>query len=102
MPRKPPKIDLGKPGETPIPEDRRSAHARGYGRAWQRTRLTILAGSPLCVVCLAAGIEKTATDVDHITPKARGGRDEFSNLQSLCHECHSEKTAREDGGFGRS
>jgi 5-methylcytosine-specific restriction protein A len=23
-----------------------------------------------------------------------------SNWQPLCHECHSSKTAREDGGFG--
>ncbi len=25
-----------------------------------------------------------------------------SNLQSLCHACHSSKTARENGGFGRA
>ena len=38
-----------------------------------------------------------ATDVDHITPH-RGDWDRFTdrgNLQSLCHRCHSRKTARE-------
>lgn len=42
------------------------------------------------------------TDVDHIVPH-RGDPEllyDEANLQSLCHECHSKKTAREDGGFG--
>lgn len=39
-----------------------------------------------------------ATDVDHIISRAKGGTDERSNLQPLCHACHSEKTNREDGG----
>ncbi|WP_414713895.1 HNH endonuclease [Scandinavium sp.] len=33
-------------------------------------------------------------------PLAAGGTHQTSNLQPLCHRCHSEKTAREDGGFG--
>jgi 5-methylcytosine-specific restriction endonuclease McrA len=33
--------------------------------------------------------------VDHITPKAQGGTDDLSNLQSICDPCHAEKTARE-------
>jgi 5-methylcytosine-specific restriction endonuclease McrA len=31
--------------------------------------------------------------VDHIITKARGGTDDPSNLQALCRECHSRKTA---------
>lgn len=42
-----------------------------------------------------------ATDVDHIVPREQGGSDQWSNLQALCHSCHSKKTATEDGGFGR-
>jgi 5-methylcytosine-specific restriction protein A len=33
-----------------------------------------------------------ATQVDHIKPKAKGGTDDDDNLQSICHDCHTEKT----------
>ena len=33
--------------------------------------------------------------VDHIIPKAEGGTDDESNLQSLCKPCHAAKTDRE-------
>ncbi|MDM7498745.1 HNH endonuclease, partial [Escherichia coli] len=36
-----------------------------------------------------------ARTVDHIIPKAHGGTDDDSNLESLCLECHRAKTARE-------
>lgn len=89
------------------PAERGSAHARGYTRGWQTFRLRVLAdvgraefprGGPLCVVCGDA-----ATDVDHVRPH-RGDRELLfaaDNVQSLCHVCHSRKTATEDGGFGR-
>ena len=35
-------------------------------------------------------------DVDHIVPKAAGGRDELANLQSCHAACHSRKTAMEN------
>jgi len=39
--------------------------------------------------------------VDHIVPLSQGGTNETSNLQTLCHSCHSRKTVLYDGGFGR-
>lgn len=43
-----------------------------------------------------------ATHVDHVVPLERGGaRFDEGNLQPLCAPCHSRKTARQDGGFGR-
>lgn len=70
------------------PKDRK----KGYGRRWQKLRRVILARDLyLCQACRRA----TATDVDHITPKVQGGTDEAENLQSLCHACHSRKTAGE-------
>ena len=50
-----------------------------------------------CGVCAAQGKRERATEVDHITPH-RGRWSLFvdpSNLQSLCHTCHSAKTMRE-------
>ncbi|WP_139157546.1 HNH endonuclease, partial [Enterobacter hormaechei] len=41
------------------------------------------------------GIATKATSVDHIIPKAHGGTDDDSNLESLCWPCHRKKTATE-------
>lgn len=74
-----------------------------YTAAWRRIRATHLAGSPLCVACMREGRPVNATDVDHVSPH-KGKHHIFydaNNLQSLCHACHSRKTATEDGGFGR-
>jgi 5-methylcytosine-specific restriction protein A len=35
-------------------------------------------------------------DVDHIKPKANGGTDDETNLQSICEACHKEKTRKEN------
>ena len=75
---------------------RGSAASRGYGHCWRRLRRWVLAAGPLCVVC-----GRLATDVDHIVPRRLGGTDSLDNLQPLCHECHSRKTAGSDGALGR-
>lgn len=73
---------------------RGSAASRGYGRRWRRLRKRFLDRHPLCQDCHAHGWLVGATDVDHIVPKRRGGTDDESNLQALCHRCHSRKTAK--------
>lgn len=84
--------------------DRGSAAARGYGARWRRLRTMVLARQPICAdpfgIHAARGEVVASTDVDHIVPRRRGGRDTMENLQGLCHECHSRKTATQDGGFG--
>lgn len=85
-----------------VDRERGTAAQRGYGAAWQKARAGFLRSHPLCVHCKARGLVTAATDVDHIVPH-RGDQDLFwqhANWQSLCHSCHSVKTAREDGGFG--
>ena len=75
---------------------KQSRHARGYGSAWVKTRAIILArDNGLCLTCLAQGRPTPATQVDHITPKAKGGTDDHDNLASICTPCHEAKTARE-------
>lgn len=81
---------------------RGSSAARGYGARWRALRLRYLREHPLCAHCAERGLTVSATDVDHVVSRARGGSDRDGNLQALCHSCHSAKTAREDGAFGRA
>jgi len=74
----------------------KSRHERGYGASWDKLRPMILARDKhLCQKHLREGRPVTATTVDHIKPKAHGGTDEPSNLESLCWPCHRRKTATE-------
>lgn len=75
---------------------------RGYGGRWQTLRKRFILQHPYCQECLKQGKLTEATDVDHIVPHRGCARLLFdeANLQALCHECHSRKTAKEDGGFG--
>jgi len=54
----------------------------------------------LCRNCRSNGIVTSATEVDHIVPKAQGGTDAPTNRQSLCHACHKAKTLAERTGGG--
>ncbi|KJV38197.1 HNH endonuclease [Acinetobacter brisouii] len=79
------------------PDRTGSTTERGYGHTWRKLREKVLQrDSYLCVQCNSVGQIAEATDVDHIIPKAHGGTDDMSNLQSLCSVCHKEKTANQD------
>lgn len=86
-----------------VKDDRAGSTARGYGSQWQKARLGYLAHHPLCRHCEAEGRTEPATVVDHI--KAHKGDMalfwDTANWQPLCKRHHDEKTAREDGAFGR-
>ena len=42
--------------------------------------------------CRACGFSDSLTmEVDHITPRSRGGSDSLDNLQALCHFCNNVK-----------
>jgi 5-methylcytosine-specific restriction protein A len=68
--------------------------------AWKKLRRAVLWARPLCEACNLA----RSTQVDHV--KAHKGDWALftaeSNLQALCHSCHSAKTVRRDGGFGKA
>jgi RNA-directed DNA polymerase len=49
--------------------------------------------------CLECGLyfkDGDLLEVDHITPRSRGGKDNYSNLQLLHRHCHDYKTARDN------
>lgn len=99
------RMPVHKPGTKPerAADPRPSASARGYGHRWRQLRLMVLRREPLCRQCGKNGVIKAAVDVDHIMPKdldTPAQCVEVNELQPLCHECHSAKTANEDGGFG--
>ena len=65
------------------------------GRAWRKLRASVLASEPLCRHCTARGLAVMATDLDHASGDPSDNSAE--NLQPLCHECHSRKTAADHG-----
>ena len=77
----------------------RKNYERWYSSAqWQRIRTNQLITEPLCRECKNNGILRTATEVDHIKPH-QGNWTLFTdknNLQSLCKQCHSQKTWQEN------
>lgn len=93
-----------KPREQPRTQEydakRGSASQRGYGVRWRRLRIMFLYAHPLCADPFGDHGDRPvpATDVDHIRRKKDGGKDEWENLQSLCHSCHSRKTKHEGRG----
>jgi 5-methylcytosine-specific restriction protein A len=66
----------------------------------RRTRW--LRAHPLCALCLLEGYYTRAEQVDHVIPLERGGKDDESNLQTLCLMCHDLKTRRERRQRARS
>jgi 5-methylcytosine-specific restriction protein A len=72
-----------------------SATPRITGRPLQRIRAEHFARHPLCVACEAEGRTTPATELDHVVPLFRGGRDDDTNRQGLCAECHAAKTLRD-------
>jgi 5-methylcytosine-specific restriction enzyme A len=82
---------------------RGTAEARGYTARWRKRRRIFLAEHPLCEECRRAGKVVAASVVDHVVPH-RGDLTLFwdeANWQALCERHHNQKTATEDGGFGR-
>lgn len=63
--------------------------------AWQKLRATVLEGEPLCRHCAARGLTVPSTDADHVDGDPSNNA--LENLQGLCHECHSTKTAIDHG-----
>lgn len=88
--------------------DRRSAEAQSWRWMYSTDtwRLDLrpnqLLREPFCRECSRQGRRVRATDVDHVADH-KGDWARFcdkANLESLCHSCHSRKTAQEMRRFG--
>nr|AYQ95216.1 hypothetical protein [Trochiscia hystrix] len=49
-----------------------------------------------CPICkrIFTELDSTTWEVDHITPRSQGGKDEYKNLQLLHKNCHLQKTRK--------
>jgi len=77
---------------------RGSAQERGYDSVWAKLAKAHRAAEPLCRRCWADGVVTLGQLVDHIVTveEAPHLRLVDSNLQTLCRDCHKEKTYGED------
>ena len=92
----------------PLERRRPSSAASGYDWKWREFRAWWLRAHPLCgdrlggrsgehSQCAREGRAVAASQVDHIVP-LRADRSRLldqTNVQSLCHSCHSRKTRRD-------
>lgn len=87
-----------KPKERPRSEEAESWRRMYRTKTWlEDLRPTQLLLEPFCRECAKQGRRTPATDVDHVEDH-KGDWEKFcdrTNLQSLCHRCHSRKTAAE-------
>ena len=81
---------------------RGSSTQRGYDVIWQKRRKRALR-TPEGAICRLhweeLGQVVPAHQRDHIVPKAKGGSDDDSNLQSTCDYCNSAKGDMDDAEF---
>lgn len=77
---------------------RPSPRERGYSPRWDRFSVYMRQKYPVCQCC----DRNFSAVVDHIIPKSQGGQDTEIACWALCKECHDRKTAKFDGGSGRT
>lgn len=91
-----------------VDSQRPSGSRRGYTKKWASFRKAYLLQHPRCESEACSALPEwqrpEATDIDHIDGCGRTGERAYdtTNLIALCHSCHSKKTVRHDGGFGRA
>lgn len=78
---------------------RGTARERGYDTRWEHTRDHYLTRYPLCAWC--GGVGEHVDHKDGLGPLGPRGHD-HANLRTLCHPCHSKRTAVDQpGGWNR-
>lgn len=99
---------INKPEKKPRPErketDMRKLRQQAYqNKHWRALRDLFIKEHPICSDCLDKGKVTPATSVHHIKSPFKNGEVnmalllDYNNLMSLCHECHGERHAKEQG-----
>ncbi len=81
-----------------IDKERLRENGKFYcGAVWRKFRLVCLATNPLCMQCMKHGVVTVATDCHHIKDRRTYPTLALdpTNIESLCHSCHSKLTAQE-------
>lgn len=83
--------------------DRQAFNAPYKSKAWAAIRARQLSREPLCAACKLQGFITQANHVDHVFPWAAIGGQAFTRnlFQSLCPECHGQKSGLEKRGVFR-
>lgn len=90
--------------QQPSRQARRALATNSAG--WRRLRAAKLATNPWCECCSRKGckrcspVPRPAQQVDHVDGDSHNN--DMVNLQALCPQCHSYKTATENHGFGNA
>ena len=93
-------LEHGGKDTLPISKKRAENNAMYNSTFWQRLRIAQLSKHPLCASCLLNGRVTQATHVDHVFPWTQINPAAFYRniFQSLCNECHGEKSYYETQG----
>ncbi|RPD90504.1 HNH endonuclease [Neisseria weixii] len=74
----------------------KTSFKRIRGRAWMNIREQVFVRDGYKCQCCGHVVASHQAECDHIVALADGGNDELSNLQTLCIDCHAEKSAKEN------
>lgn len=84
--------------------ENRKLRAKAYNNStWRKMRDTYLKEHAVCQDCISKGKITPATDIHHIKSPFKDGEINYSllldytNLVSLCKECHGQRHATEQG-----
>ena len=86
--------DQGKDRAYRTREDRKELTKFYSSLPWRKLRQYHITRNPLCTTCAQSGLTVVADVVDHIEEIRDNPtrRLDSTNLQSLCHSCHNNKT----------
>jgi len=71
-------------------------------KGWKALKAAVLKRDGYRCTVSGCGTAHVLLNVDHITPRSKGGTDVMSNLRTLCQPCHSRLTRYHNVGAPRA